>query len=1031
MNNRGRSGGRPVLLLMAWGLCLIYCLSFWPQLALAQYFGKNKVQLDDLQWKTLYTPHFAIYHYAGAEELAVRASLIAEQAYKEYADRLDHDLRWRVPFILYASHHEFSQTNISDQLIGEGTGGFSEPFRNRMVLPYNGSHADFVHVIRHELVHVFMFDMAFGRGGSAGRSVFFSIPLWFAEGFAEWFASGWDGNADMFMRDATINDYLYPLELVGGFLVYKEGQAAIRLLTERYGEEKLVDFWRQVGRTRSADRALQQVYGLEMKDLNELFAKELRKRYWPSYGDLEEPGDIARALTDHSEEQAFYNDRPAISPDGNLIAFFSNRDGLVNLYLMSAIDGKVLRRLGQGQRSSRFESFHSFRSGLSFDPTGREIAFIAKSGNAETLHTLDVFTGRVTRSLRLELDVASSPAWSPDGGGIALVGTRHGRTDLYLVDLDGTAAAGVVVPMGAPRPLADGVSLIRLTDDVGDENSPAWSPDGRRLIFSFNPRAEIDFEFEINAEGRRRLLWAKPREDGQGAFRRVAPGGSLILLDLSTGERGALCGAESGRHDPIWIDSRTLCMVNDRDGIANLAVAQLDSSGSSLVSDRLVTNVLGGIMHPSYAPEADRLVFTAFHAGGYDLYTVESCNAEWLQREPAGTPPAPLVLAPPPLVARVTPPDTLFDADRVGLVEEYRTRFSLDTSQAFSGGAVYFNSVMGVGMANVISLSDMLGNNRIRALVNFAGSVDNSDVALSYFYLKRRINLGVGAFHFRNYYNSVFTSIGELLPDNTFFSERNYGVFGLASYPFNTFRRVELELQALVSERTTFVADSTGLFLLEGEKRSARIIQPSLTFVHDTALYGSFGPVTGSRIALTFSPTVPLSGADLDRRTTTLDLRKYWLPWRRNTFAMRLVGAYSTGDDPRAFVLGGPFTLRGHNFYDFQTIGHLSGSRFLMFNLEYRLPLLDYLIFGWPGRWGLSNIGATVFLDVGTAWEDDVRFFGDDQTGQWGFQDLRGDYGFGIRTRIGFLPLKFDWAWKTDLRGSQDAVFHFSIGPEF
>jgi outer membrane protein assembly factor BamA len=336
-----------------------------------------------------------------------------------------------------------------------------------------------------------------------------------------------------------------------------------------------------------------------------------------------------------------------------------------------------------------------------------------------------------------------------------------------------------------------------------------------------------------------------------------------------------------------------------------------------------------------------------------------------------------------------------------------------------------------LGVANVISLSDLLGDHRLRILLNFYGSFDNSDLAVSYFYLKRRINLGVGLFHFKNYYNSVVTSIGELLPDDTLFSERNYGLFGLASYPLNTFQRFDLELQVLSSERTNFLVDPTGLFLVEGEKRTARLLQPSLSFVHDTAFYGPFGPVTGSRIALSFAPTVPFSGDSLDRRTATIDFRKYWLPWRRNTFAFRFIAAQSAGNDPRAFVLGGPFTLRGYNFYDYQTITKLSGSKLMMMNLEYRLPLLDYLIFGWPARWGLANIGATFFIDVGAAWDGKLRAFGRDATGERGFQDLRGNYGIGLRTRLGFLPLKFDWAWKTDLRQTQDAVFHFSIGPEF
>ena len=78
------------------------------------------------------------------------------------------------------------------------------------------------------------------------------------------------------LRDATINDYLWPLEQVGGFMVYKQGQAAMRLLSERYGPDKLVRFWWQVGEMRSVRAALGKVYGLKLEDFNKLYRKEMR-----------------------------------------------------------------------------------------------------------------------------------------------------------------------------------------------------------------------------------------------------------------------------------------------------------------------------------------------------------------------------------------------------------------------------------------------------------------------------------------------------------------------------------------------------------------------------------------------------------------------------------------------------------------------------------------------------------------------------------------------------------------------------------
>jgi hypothetical protein len=272
--------------------------------------------------------------------------------------------------------------------------------------------------------------------------------------------------------------------------------------------------------------------------------------------------------------------------------------------------------------------------------------------------------------------------------------------------------------------------------------------------------------------------------------------------------------------------------------------------------------------------------------------------------------------------------------------------------------------------------------------------------------------------------------VGELLPENTSFKERNYGFFGSASYTLNTFERFGMELQFLRSERTVYDFTEDFVFV-EAERKASRLVQPTLAYVHDTALYGSHGPVTGSKWYLAFSRSIPITLDRLDRWTTVVDLRKYWLPWRRNSFATHLSFAYSEGQNPRAWVLGGPWTLRGYEFYDYQHTSNLAGSRMFLWSTEYRLPLLDALIFGWPFQWGFLDVGAAAFFDVGAAWYDDFEPFGTDAAGDWGFRDLRGSVGFGIRTNILFLPMRFDWAWKTDLRRVYGNVFHFSIGPDF
>ncbi len=1073
----------------------------------AQYFGRNKIQYENFDWKILNTPHFEIFFYPEEEDLAARAAVIVEDAYQRLSQLFEHELGAQIPFILYASPNDFQQTNIADGLIGEGTGGFSEPMRNRVVLPYPGDNAGFVHVINHELVHVFMFDMVYhSTKAGVARRAWFPVPLWFAEGMAEWFSTGWDQQADMWLRDATIYDWVVPLDRIyGGFQVYKEGQSALRHIARTYGEPKVVELFQAMGHTRDVDKALEQTIGLNTHDFSEEWIKALKKEYWPAYSNKQEPDSIGRRMTDHWKKQAYFFQQPALSPDGRFIAFFSDYDGLVDLYLMDAIDGRVLRKLVTGYRSNRFLTLHSFESSIAFSPDSREVVFVAKSGRDEHLFTVDVESGEVTREIALEMDIARSPDWSPDGDRVVLSGTRGGRTDLYLVGL----TTGDVEPV---------------TDDFVDEHSPSWTPDGRRVVYSAHPAATRDIRFEKDPDSGVLRLEAEPLRrphlpEVQNSF-------DIWELDLISGRSEVIVSTAGADQDPVAFGDSTVVFVSDLTGVTNLYCYD---RGSGVL--RRLTDVLGGIFHPAVSADPDRLAFTAFTHAGFDIFLLENFG-EFMHRQdfpqlperdfarrpsPAPRPaegiadasggdgalalplsrPVSLVSAaglPPRAVAEVAvaerrhrarggvaaaQPDSIEVGDTgveglpdeplgpepdvlapgeidsldaapalppgerngraIGTVEDYHLRFSLDPIGSGYGG-VYYTEGLGLGLANVLSLSDMLGNHRMQFLINFYGSIKNSDLAASYYYLKRRVNLAGGVFHYRNFLNSNFTSLGEVFDTNQLFAERNYGFFGLASYPLDQFDRIDLEVQAFVSEKTFYEYDSNFGVFFESGRQSDRLVQPSLSYVHDSAFYGQTGPVTGSRWLASFSPSLPLGGEDVDRVTSFVDYRRYFRLWSRNSLAVRLVGAQSNGGNPRNFVVGGPWTLRGWDTFDFEdreadgspSHPNLLGRKMLLMNLEYRFPAVDALILGWPGRWGLGGISGVVFFDTGSAFDDRIRFFSRNEDGKRILQDLNADVGFGIRTNLGWLPLKFDWAWKYDLAGFSDSPqFHFSIGPNF
>ena len=134
-----------------------------PGLLQAQYFGRNKVQYSTFDFKVIQTEHFDVYYYERERVAAMDAARMAERSYAKLSKVLNHEFRERKPIILYANDADFHQTNAISGQIGEGTGGVTEGLKQRVVMPMTGSYKETDHVLGHELVHSFQYDIGLSK----------------------------------------------------------------------------------------------------------------------------------------------------------------------------------------------------------------------------------------------------------------------------------------------------------------------------------------------------------------------------------------------------------------------------------------------------------------------------------------------------------------------------------------------------------------------------------------------------------------------------------------------------------------------------------------------------------------------------------------------------------------------------------------------------------------------------------------------------------------------------------------------------
>ena len=187
----------------------------------------------------------------------------------------------------------------------------------------------------------------------------------------------------------------------------------------------------------------------------------------------------------------------------------------------------------------------------------------------------------------------------------------------------------------------------------------------------------------------------------------------------------------------------------------------------------------------------------------------------------------------------------------------------------------------------------------------------------------------------------------------------------------------------------------------------------------DNVLFGYTGPLSGGRSRW----EVEHSWGDISRTTAFVDWRHYYNIRQRYVFAVRGIGAASSGRDPEFFRVGGPYTYRGAGW------GDLVGTRLGIGNFEFRFPLIERLQFVWPLALDFRGIQGVLFWDTEATWTDD-RSFHLWRDGRLG--DVQAAYGFGARLNLGLFILRYDIAQATDLAQKVGGTRHFfTIGGDF
>lgn len=530
---------KPAAILLAAGLLFFYN-SLQGQVN-SVIFGKNRIQYHKFNWRFYQTENFNVYFTQNGLELAKYVLQVAEQELPSLEAFTEIAMQRQANIILYNSYDDKQATNIGlGNTLQPEMPGQTQLVNNKMILYFNGDHADLRRQIREGIARILVDNRLFGDniGEVAGNAALLDLPTWLTDGYVSYAAENWSAQWDDALRNALLSgryNTFYSLAYDEPVLA---GHAFWHYVETQYKKENVTYFLYLSILYKNTNTASQRIAKKKLKEvLKEFMAYESDLYYKDLRGRRAYPKGRIAVTEEVNKNTDFYHFVP--NPNRRLFtwAYTEYKKGRYSVVLIqNYYNRKVL--ISDGVRVLKNQRNPNYPI-MAWDGKGSRLAYTYWKEDKIWLEVFDIVANAKRAKVNMSefFDQVQDMQYMLDPNTLIFSAVKNGHTDLFIYKIDkGT--------------------IDQLTDDVWDDMDASFVsfPNKYGIIFSSNRP-------DINAKGGDTSIPSKNRYN-VFLIDAVKKGGFRQISQLSNLKYG------NARY-PTQYNVNHFTFVSDANGISN------------------------------------------------------------------------------------------------------------------------------------------------------------------------------------------------------------------------------------------------------------------------------------------------------------------------------------------------------------------------------------------------------------------------------------------------------------------------------